>query len=63
MATQAVTNAIKLVSGKKNTYPETTVRLRSDEEFVVMAGEGHHFNPSPLTGIVKMVFQFPIDHM
>ena len=48
---------------KKMTYPETTVRLRSDEEFVVMADEGHHLNPSPLTGIVKMVSQFPIDYM
>ena len=45
------------------TYPETTVRVRSDEEFVVMADEGHHLNPSPLTGIVKMVSQFSIDYM
>lgn len=47
----------------KMTYPETTVRLRSDEEFAAMVDEDHHTNPSPLSGTVKMVSQFPIDYM
>lgn len=47
----------------KMTYPETEVRLRSDEEFENMADEDHHINRCPLTGLVKMVSAFPIDYM
>ncbi|XP_060785073.1 uncharacterized protein LOC132891481 isoform X2 [Neoarius graeffei] len=48
---------------KKMAYPETDVRLRSDEEFENMVDEDHHINRSPLTGLVKMVSAFPIDYM
>ncbi|KAL2102394.1 hypothetical protein ACEWY4_001562 [Coilia grayii] len=47
----------------KMTYPETEVRLRSDDEFETMADEDHHINRSPVTGLVKMVSAFPIDYM
>ena len=47
----------------KMTYPEINARLRSDEDFALMSDTDHHLRPSPLTGIVQMVTQFPIDYM
>ncbi|XP_041917180.1 uncharacterized protein LOC121681489 [Alosa sapidissima] len=47
----------------KMTYPEMNARLRSDEDFALMSDTDHHLHPSPLTGIVLMVTQFPIDYM
>ena len=49
----------------KMTYPETDVRLRTDSSYYDMIDEEHHLKQtlSPLTGIVKMVYSFPIDYM
>ena len=47
----------------KMTYPEMNAMLRSDEDFALMSDTDHHLQPSPLTGIVQMVTQFPIDYM
>ena len=47
----------------KMTYPEMNATLRSDEDFALMSDTDHHLQPSPLTGIVQMVTQFPIDYM
>ncbi|KAL2103176.1 hypothetical protein ACEWY4_000044 [Coilia grayii] len=48
---------------KKMTYPDTDVRLRSDDEFEKMADEDHYTNTSCDDGLVKMVSAFPIDYM
>ncbi|KAL2087968.1 hypothetical protein ACEWY4_016796 [Coilia grayii] len=47
----------------KMTYPDMNARLRSDEDFALMSDTDHHLQSSPLTGIVQMVTQFPIDYM
>ncbi|XP_049332101.1 uncharacterized protein LOC125799437 isoform X1 [Astyanax mexicanus] len=49
----------------KMTYPETNARPRTDSNFCAMADEEHHLEGKlgPLTGIVKMVSQFPLDYM
>jgi len=47
----------------KMTYPELDAQLRSDSDFEQMRDEDHHKGPSPLTGTVGMVSQFPLDYM
>ncbi len=53
------------VWSNKMTYPETDAPLRTDLDYEIMKNEEHHLNNSlsPLTGLVKMVTQFPIDYM
>ena len=43
----------------KMTYPELGAQLRSDSDFEQMRDEDHHKRPSPLTGTVGIVSQFP----
>lgn len=53
------------VWSNKMTYPETDAPLRTDDDFEKMKNEEHHLGNSlgPLTGVVKMITQFPIDYM
>ncbi|KAL6472618.1 hypothetical protein MHYP_G00188060 [Metynnis hypsauchen] len=49
----------------KMTFPDIAVKPRTDADFAAMVDEDHHLEQklSPLTSVVKMVSQFPIDYM
>ncbi|KAL6491430.1 hypothetical protein MHYP_G00017750 [Metynnis hypsauchen] len=49
----------------KMAFPDIAVKPRTDADFAAMVDEDHHLEQklSPLTSVVKMVSQFPIDYM